>query len=498
MTDKQANKKYFATSMVFLVLSQAISLLIRFASRVIIARYSNPDIYGMFSVIWNEMTFISTIALIGLGQQLTINLPREDTEKKRISILSSISYALIIGFISGMISLILFLVNNTNSYKYSLLISALFIAFMLIQFVLIGLKDFFGYFLLAVVQSSSMLILIAILRNILTIDIMIYITFGSIGLAVLCALVYLLIKYKPLKEKITLKELKLFSFSRNRIYLFIVDIINSTIFYLLLKLPQVMVNNELAAYINVAFSIIAFLLITPQIVGTIFGPVISKDFIEQKYDEIQDSFRISASLIFLIQGILIIGFAFFGNSLIELLFGSEYIQGAYLIFYGFILSAIIDSFNYLYAFYIRNTNREKLFAIGKIISLVLFVGLEALLLHFLTDYVSLAVPVAYFVSIVSLLVFYFFFTLKYNTKMNNKDVRDLLLWFVFMFVSLIAAMIIKIFIVEIGYTILIATAFIVLFLAFIILTKTINVNSLFKEIKAIISMYRNKSNNSVE
>lgn len=490
---KYEEHRYFTTSLIFLFLAQAISLLIRMGSRIIIARFSSPDIYGLYSVIWNEMTLISTIALLGLGQQLTINLPRENNEKKKQSILSAIIYASIMGIVSLIISIIFYFLKINNSYKFSFLISALFIIFLFIQFIFIGLRDFLGFFIQSVTQNLSMFIIIIIIREILTLDIIVYVLLSSIGFSVLFSALYILIRTKMSLQKIKQIKIKLLDFNKKRISLFLVDIINSLIFYLLLKLPQIIIGNSYAGFVNIAFSLVAFLIIPPQMIAIALGPKISEYFHNSRLDKLQNSFRMSFSILYIFQGIIVIVFTFFGDFFLELLYGNEYLVRSRIIFYGFLLAVIIDSFNYQFAFYIRNTDNEKLFAIGKIISLIAFIIPEITLLFVLNDYIQAAVPVAYLISTLSLLAFYFFFTLKLNKNYEKQDLRIFLSWLAFIFINNILALVTIVFIQNLLYVLFITLGNILIFIIYLIISKTINFKILIKDLKEIFSYIKNKN-----
>ncbi len=493
MTDKLDNYKYFSASLIFLLLSHAISLLARMGSRIIIARFSSPDIYGLFSVIWNEMTLISTIALLGLGQQLTINLPRENSQKKRESVYSAVIYATIIGSISLIISIILFVVNNTSTYKYSFLISAFYICFLFFQFIFIGLKDFRGYFIQMVVQSVSMLILIIILRNTLTIDKMIYCTFGSVGVSILISIFYLIFKAKSVRTIFSTK-INIFDFSKKRFNLFLVDITNSVIFYFLLKLPQIIISNSFAGYVNIAFSLTALLIIPAQMIAVAVGPRISKDFHENKLDELHKSFRISLSILYIMQGIILLVFSYFGEYFIEILYGDEYIAGARIIFYGFLLVVVIDSFNYLYSIYIRNTNHEKIFTIGKLLSLVAFVIPEVIFLStFNGENIQTAVPLAYLISTLSLLAFYFFYSIKLNSKLEKRDIVTFIMWIAFMLSNVIISLIVVHYLENWIFILLALIANLIIFILYLVFSRTINLKSIVSDIKEIVAPFRKKS-----
>lgn len=465
-------------------------------SRIIIARFTSVDLYGLYSVIWNEMTFVSTLALFGLGQQLTINLPRENREEKINSVLSTIIYSAIVSTISLIISIILYSIQIDTTYKYSTLIAAFFTLFLFIQFILIGLKDFLGYFIQSVLQSLSLFLLIVIFRNNLTIELLVYMTFGSVLFSTVTVIIYKLLKSKISLKNLTFSNIKILDFSRKRINLFLVDIVNSVIIYLLLKLPQIMVGNSLAGYTNVAFSIVSFIIIIPQMISISLGPKISKDYFNNEFSKLHYSFRLSLTLLYFFQGIIVIIFSYFGVFFIDILYGNDYVIGSKIIFYSFLLSVIVDSLNYPYALYIRNTNHEGLFAIGKIISLFAFVIPEIILLSVLDVYIDIAVPVAYLFSTISLLSFYFFYTIKLNIKFEKRDARSFLLWFLMMFVSSILALVLNHYIKNQIFLFLLMLLNLVIFLGYLVINKSLKPKSLLSDIKEMISIFKTKKENS--
>ena len=486
MSLKSERLRYFSISIFFLILSQIAGQLFRFVARIIIARYTNTDLYGEFSVIWNEMLFVGLAVLIGLGQQLTIDLPRKEKKDKNHIIYSALIYSIILSVITGVIALILNLVNINSTYKYSMIISAFYVLFLLSQFVLIGIKDFFGIFLLNLIQNSSFLILIVLFRNNLTIDNIVYSTAGSILLASISLIAYIFLRHRYSIKEINKKELKIFDFSIKRLYLFIVDVVEGLMIYLLVKLPQVFLGSTYAAFISVAFSVMSFVVIIPQIITIALGPLVSEEFNKNNHAKMHASFRTSMSLIYVLQGIILLIFTYFGNSIIELLYGPEYIDGTFFIFYGFLLAVIIDSFIYPIGLYIRNTNHENLFGIGRIISLFTFVSLELLLLFLMKD--TMAIPIAYFISKLVLLSFYLFSIIKNNEKFDTIDVRKLLTWLLIIFTSFISAIIANHYLDNIYYLILVSFIHIVLIILVIPLIKIVNLKNLITDIKSRLFM----------
>ncbi|NHJ48367.1 MAG: hypothetical protein FK733_11340 [Asgard group archaeon] len=484
MKNKNEKIRYFSISILFLILSQIVAQLFRFIARIIIARYSSTDVYGLFSVIWNEMSFLGLAVLLGLGQQLTIDLPRFDKNKKKHMIYSSIFYSLIFCVIISMLALVLNLIQIDNTYKYSLIVSIFFVLFLLNQFILIGIKDFFGIFLLNSLQNISLLLLIVLLRNRLTIENIAYAAAGSIAFASISVLLYILVRYRYLLKDIRRDELKIFNFHKGRFYLFVVDIVDSVILYLLVKLPQIIWGSSYAGFVSVAFSIMSFVLILPQIITISTGPLISEEFIKEEYETMHSSFRTSMSLIYLFQCVIIFVFAYFGNPIIEFLYGIEYVSGTFRLFYGFLFAIIIDAFTYPFGMYLRNTKHENLFGIGKIISLLTFVAFESVLLF--TTNNMMVIPISYFISKIALLSFYIYSIIKMNDRIETNDVKKLLLWLLYIIISFILILTINYFFDNLVYRLLFLLLHTFVFIIIISLTKIVNLKSAIKNILSII------------
>jgi len=481
MDIKNNRAKYFSLSLFYLILSRVIAQLFRLVARIVIARYSNADLYGEFSVIWNEMLFVGLVVLIGLGQQLTIDLPRKEKNEQNHTILSAFIYSIILCIIAGIIAIIFNAINLDSTYKFSMIISTFYVLFLISQFILIGLKDFFGIFLLNLIQNSSLLLLIVLLRNNLTIENLAYSTAGSILLASISLVVYIFLRHKYSIKDIEKEKLKVFDFPARRLFLFIVDIVDSLIIYLLVKLPDILLGSTYAGYVSIAFSIMSFVVIIPQIITVAMGPLISEEYNNNSYMKMHSTFRTSMSLCYVLQGLAVIFFSYFGNHFIALLYGSEYTNGTFYIFYGFLFAVIIDSYTYPFGLYLRNTNYEKIFGIGKIISLISFVIFEPLLLFLMKD--TMAIPIAYFIAKIVLLGFYLLFIIKNNEMIDSTDIRKLLTWFLIVLTSFISIIIINNYVNNILYLILISIAHMLLLILSIQLLKIVNLKSLIIDIK---------------
>jgi len=487
--------KYFTTSLTFLILARVISQLFRLVSRIIIARYSSPEIYGFFSIIWNEVTLLSTIVLIGLGQQLTIDLPRFKGDMKTDLISSSLFYSFTLGILSSIIALLFFIIKEDTTFLYSFFISAIFITFLLMQFVFIGIKDFFGYFILMSSQTTILLIFIFSLRNFLSLVILVIGFFVSLVISSFIAFFYLIRKHKVNWRDLFKIRKSIFKFTKRRISLFSVDIVNSGILYLLVKIPQLMIDVTLSAYISVAFSVMSFIIILPQIISTSMGPLLSENYSQGNFDKLNSNFRTGISLIYVFQSVSIIFFSYFGGWLIELLYGSNYLFHSYLIYSVFLITMIVESFNYPFGIFIRNTGNELKFALGRSLTLVIFIVFEILFVLFFKEK-GIGVAFAYYINASVLLVFYMFITIKTNKRYTKNDLRKFILWFIFVEIVAILGIYYSPKIESTLILILVTIVNIIIAGLYLTITKIININSLIKDIRTIIKQkVNNKKNN---
>jgi len=479
------NIKYFSFSLFYLILSKVFSLFFRLGSRVIIARYSNADIYGIFSVIWNEINLISIVLLVGLGQQLTIKIPRTNKADKSELIYSSLYYSIIISLLSGILSIVFYFCLKESTYSYSFFISSIFLLFLLMQFIFIGLKDFFGFFLITSSQNTLFAILVFIFRNKLSVPFLILLLFCSIILSDIIGFIYLVRKQGlKLIKSISIRK-KMFVLDRKRFYLFSVDIVNSLINYLMLKLAQIIIGSTLSGYINIAFSLINFIMIPPQMIATSIGPRFSEDFSTYNYKGMTTTLRIGLSLTYLIQGIVIILFSYFGFDALYILYGHEYVTQSYPIYLVFLFCTIIQSLTFPFGFFIRNSDNELIFALGKICQLLVFLISEVLFLFF---YNSKGVGVAFswFISLIFLVGFYFYNLIKTNPHVQPIDIKKMIFWLILIFINISSGVIFSNYITNFLWKIAVFSGSIVIFSSFLLLFKIINVMSVFTELKNLI------------
>ncbi|MFW9905706.1 MAG: lipopolysaccharide biosynthesis protein [Candidatus Thorarchaeota archaeon] len=405
----------------------------RLISRIIIARFASIDVYGIYSIIWSETNFFSIIALLGLGQQLTIDLPRNKLQHQTDLVFSSVLYAIVIGLISGIFSIFFHYTGDINTIKYSLFVSIFFILYLLFQFVFIGLKDFFGFFLLSLFQNLFFFTFVVVFKDKLNPEILVLLLIISILFSILISICYLgkiqNFNFLHLRKY----NFSIFKFNKRRFYLFSSDIVNALILYLILKLPQIYIGTTLSAYISAAYSLIVIFLLPSQMISAVMAPLLSEQFERGSAEDMNTTLRFSVSLILLFQGFTTICIFYFGGYFLEIIYGQIYFTNSYLFLIGFMYSSIIDSLNYPFKFYIRNTNHESLFAKGKWISLIIFI-LILFVIFFSAIEKGISIIIAYIGFIVSQFSIYFLFTWKYNKKMKTSDIYKVLKWMVLTFI----------------------------------------------------------------
>ncbi|NHJ25052.1 MAG: hypothetical protein EAX89_10780 [Candidatus Lokiarchaeota archaeon] len=426
--------KYFSTGTFYLMLSSVLGFSLRLISRIVIARYSSVEVYGMFSIIWSEANFISILALFGLGQQLTIVLPRKLKNDQSKMIISSGFYVIVIGLFFYFFSLILNSFEDVFTLKYSTLISSFFILFLLFQFIYVGLKDFLGYFLLNMTQNLFFFIFVVFYRTSLSPNNLVSLLIISIIVSTCTGIIYLI---KTHKINSSLQDIYSFSFiriDRNRFYLFSADIVNNSILYLVLKIPEIVFNDlSIPAYISVAFSILAILILPSQMISTVMAPLISEQVTKRKKEELTSTFGFTLTFIFVLQGLTIIGSFCFGDMIISI-YGSGYLLNSFMLFQILLFATTIDSLNYAYKFLVRNTNHENLFAAGKWLSLIIYLILQ-LVFSFILDKKGFSVVFAYTGYIIAQFLFYFLVIYKLNILSSNYNSMRISMWLIFLFFS---------------------------------------------------------------
>lgn len=442
-------------NLVLLIFSRGFSMIFRFLIKIIIARFADLSIYGAYSIVWNEMTFLSTLFLFGLGQKMTIHIPRMNKDHQQKLIFQTILFCSLISLIAFLIFIISGNLFIETTYYHSLKISIMFLIFLSLKFIFIGLSDFFGYFLLDFLQNLLLLSGIIIFRQQLTLTLISNLSLLSITICVVSALFYLKIKHRIRLSHGRAKIIDILKFDDKRIYLFIVDVLNTVILYLLLKIPSIIVDVGFSGYVDVAFSIMSFILIIPQMISISIGPSIAKfdsnninpDIhkknknkfsrkITKKVGECIEPFKQwyeGIEMIFLFQLLIIPFFMIFGREIIGFFYGENISTQVMTLYYLFLFNSIIDSLSNIFGILIRNLNFENKFAMGKIYRLLVFVPTSIIFLIFFPNK-EIAIGLAYILGTLTINCNFTIFIIK-NFPVNKRKIVNIFLWVIVLYVN---------------------------------------------------------------
>lgn len=481
--------KYISISLFYLIFSKFVSLSSRLGIKTILARFSTTELFGLYGIIWSEFSLISTILLLGLGQQLTIELPRKDETNKSTFFMQSIGYGTIISIVCFVISIIFYILKLELTLKYSLFVSSAFLIFTIIQFAFIGLKDFLGYLILNSIQNLISVLLFAVFRNSLNLTNIILFLYISVLISIFISLTYIIVKYKLVVKELFQSKFQFFSFNERRIYLFIIDIVNTSILYLLLKIPQIVSSTTLSAYISTALSFITLVLVPTQMIATSIGPMYSEQFAEAEFKELNHTIRLCNSLVFIFQGFTILLSIYLGPLFIQLLYGYQYYFYSRFIFLGLIFTVIVESISYTYAFYLRSTNHENIFAFAKITSLISYVLFSILFVNILES-TEKAIVMAYTIIVIILFAIYLIFGFYYNEFQTLEDIKKIGFWLMFMSTSLCIGIVMQLHVKTYLLYFAVLTCNLVAYIFFIVVFRIINVKKIVAQLKEKIRKRR--------
>ena len=434
--------KYYSYSMFFLFLSNITSSIFLFISRIIIARFATPELFGYVSIIISESQMFSLFLSLGLFSIITIELPRSNNREKFSSILSSILYFAIFSIFSLIISFIIFYLNSGSTYSYSFLVCAAINFFNLIIAILIGLKKFSLVFISNFIQSFLFFFLLFNFRSNLNLANIVNYLFLSFLLSFFIPFLILFFRYKNgIKKYIhnsDFKVKKIFRFNKQRIFLFSIVIVNSIHSYLVVKIPEFLGYVEVSAYLSISRGIVTFLILIPIVVRSSIGPLISKNYSLKKEGQINQVLREGLTIIYFLLGISVIVFAFHGDFIITTLYGAIYLESAGIIYYVFLIGIVVQSLTIIYSTFLAYSKQEKSYAIGRFILLIFFfISVPVLLL--ISNQVSITVSISFIVGYIAELIVFLYYIQKKNQNINL-NLRNLSLWIIFIISSIFLGM----------------------------------------------------------
>src|SRR3989344_2189691 len=389
--NKLLNVLVFSSFVVFIWVF--LSKLLTYFYRIVIARYFGAEQYGLFSLA--SMIFILFVHLISLGlpEGLVryISLYRGKKQYKNIKIIFDKSFSLLvlIGILGGLIMFFLSSWISLNIFHEEKLIVFVRIASLAIPFFVISnlylsvLKSFerVGWysFILNFVQNLSKLLslLILIFFGLLNNTLMIS---YAIGIIIMFFLAYFVFSIKikipegkkdPLKKGV-MKELISYSWP-----LSLLGIVSFTLYWVDSFSIGYFQNVTAVGFYNAAVPIAALLMLAPDLIIQLFFPLVTKQYSENNHSLIEQLSKQVNKWIFLINLPLAAIFILFPGTILNFLFGSEYLvaeNALRLLAFG----SLFGSLSVVPAHLISMTGKSK-----KILSINIFM----LILNFVLNFI---------------------------------------------------------------------------------------------------------------
>ncbi|TFF88505.1 MAG: hypothetical protein EU549_02885 [Promethearchaeota archaeon] len=490
MTEKL---KYYSSSFFFLFLSSVINILFLMISKIIIARFSNLEIYGFISVVISEGQTLSVFLAIGLFSIIRIELPRNNNFEKFSRIVSSILYFLIFSTLSFITSLILFNINSKATFAYSFFLCSIINFYTLAIMIFSGLKKFHYVFGISLIQNLFFFFLIFISRNNLNVlNIVNYLFLSYLLSYILPIFIGFFFIYKNGKFDIKQNLLnfnfrieKAFIFNKQRLYLYGTRISVVLQSYLLLKVPQFLGYTIQSAYLSISHGVPALLLIIPNIVDSLISPLISKQFSLNKKTRINQIIKEGFMIIYLLLGMGLIILSFHGDFIIIILYNEKYLESAGIIFYIFLIGIIMESLTIPLKAIFINSNQEKIFAAGRYILLISFLLSLSILLLILNE-ILLAVSMSFIIGFIMELIVFIYY-IKKKTQKILLNLKNILKWLIIVISSIFLGMFSSL-IFNFPQTIkfIILCCNLLIFILFLWLTDLVSINEIFKNIKSLL------------
>ena len=339
-----SNLRLLVKSSFVVFIGLAISKLIGFFYRIVIAKNFGAEIYGLFSLTLMIVGWFVAFATIGFGDGLSRFIPfyRGKGEKEKIKYL--FRYSLKTLTISGLIgSILLYLL--AGFFSYSVFHNAQLFPFLRIFSVFILLSTLLTSFLLAIRAHeeigwySFIYNISQNLAKIVLIYLFIYLGFGfnAINFSYISGMVVMIIlsiyvcnkKLKYIFEKDKLKEKErskvkkeFMSYSIPVMFFGIISII----FYWIDTASLGYYKTALeVGYYNAAVPIAVLLGIAPELIMQLFFPLINKEYGKKNIKLIEQLGKQVTKWIFIVNIPLFALILFFPGAIIHVLFGSEFL-----------------------------------------------------------------------------------------------------------------------------------------------------------------------------
>jgi O-antigen/teichoic acid export membrane protein len=369
-----------------------------FLYRIIIARYYDSSVYGLFTLSFMIVTWIILICSFGLYDSIARYIPfyrgREQNNKIRYLVQNSLRLLTIVGIISG---ILLFLCSNligsffnSEDLNIFLKIFAFSIPFLIIldvlHIIILSFENATAYSLIYNIFQSGIKPLLLIIFIFIGLGGIISVSFsftiGSI-LSMILIYIYFLKKFPDIFWNYTIYKKDKFEINKEIfIYAFpllltnIVGGIFSSIDSFLLGHFKTV--SDVGLY-NSALTIATLLLVTPILFIKLFFPLIMKEYSKKNIFIISELSKQVTKWIFLINFPIFILMILFPGVIINLLFGKEYLfasNGLRILLIGNLISSVFMISIYL----VSMIGKSKINLINTIICSILNLILNFILI----------------------------------------------------------------------------------------------------------------------
>lgn len=337
--------KQFAKTSFFVFFAVIISKLLSYGFKISLARYFGPEVYGLYSLGLIIIGIFAGIGSLGLAEGLTRYLSQYYEKQDYLNANKLIKKAIILGFFVSILFAIIFysaaelisinLFHNAN-LTYYLQIFAIALPFVIISNLLLAtirarqkIKTY--SFLVNISQNALKLIFIflLILVGFEQKAVPISYLFSTIGLFILTLIFFKkLNKYRGQKYD---KDSKPFSLQEVLLYSWPIALV-SLLYGLLYWVDSLVIgyfgDASLIGTYNVAITIVSLFGIAPDLFINLLFPFVSGKLVGKKDEIIRDVSTQIVKWIFLVNIPLLFFIALFPETVIRIIFGSDFVSGS--------------------------------------------------------------------------------------------------------------------------------------------------------------------------
>lgn len=439
----QSNLKLLAKTSFIVFIGMALSKVLGYVFRVIVARYYGPEVYGLFSIITMVLGIIIAISSLGFMEGLLRFIPQYRIKEKakanylfrlttKILIFTSLVSAILLFLLSKNIAINIF---HNEELIILLRILSFFVPIAILSgpmlnviraYEMINSYSFIYNILQNIIRVLSLIILVVLgLNSSATV-----ISFG-LGFATALFAAYIVCKYKIpellLKESLSEKEKletrkEFFSYSLPLLFFGLISMLfywTDSFFLGYYK------GVEAVGFYNAAVPIATLLAIIPELFMQLFFPMINREYSKKHFDLINQLSKQIGKWIFMVNFPIFVLIFVFPGAAINILFGSQYLIAEntlrILMFGSFIASIAIISNNLL-----SMIGKSKMVLTDIVITSVINLILNVILIPMPTIFGmdnNRGIIGAAFATTLSIMILNILFVIQAKRKLNVLPIR---------------------------------------------------------------------------